>query len=428
MKIFSKLLPASKTTLVLTIISSAVLFALLGVITHEATKAEVTVNHNGETTQLRTHADTVGELLQTLEINTSEYDELSHPKDTALANGMEVDYQSAEPVHVVIDGEQKDYYTTADTVGEFFEEQDLHFKNRDEVSHTEKDPIEPGMNIEIAKAFQVTINDGGEKTKVWTTASTVGAFLNDQEIELGELDEMKPQASKQLTEKTPVKITRVEKVTDVVEEEIDFSVVTKQDSSIPKGERKTVTDGEKGLVTKKYEVTLKNGEEIDRKLIKEEQQKESQNKIVAIGTKEEEKKVVTQASNNTSKSSDSNNSTTKKSNTSNNDSDTTVSRGDSDSSAKTLQMSATAYTASCSGCSGITATGINLKANPDAKVIAVDPNVIPLGTRVWVEGYGNAIAGDTGGAINGNKIDLFMSSKSKAQSFGRKTVQVKILE
>ena len=94
---------------------------------------------------------------------------------------------------------------------------------------------------------------------------------------------------------------------------------------------------------------------------------------------------------------------------------------------KELTMTSTAYTASCAGCSGITATGINLKANPNQKVISVDPNVIPLGSRVWVEGYGEAIAGDTGGAIKGNKIDIFIPSKQGALNWGRKIVKVKIL-
>ena len=94
---------------------------------------------------------------------------------------------------------------------------------------------------------------------------------------------------------------------------------------------------------------------------------------------------------------------------------------------KELIMSSTAYTASCANCSGITATGINLKANPNQKVISVDPNVIPLGSRVWVEGYGEAIAGDTGGAVKGNKIDIFIPSKQEALNWGRKTVKVKIL-
>ncbi|MGM0776273.1 MAG: LysM peptidoglycan-binding domain-containing protein [Bacillota bacterium] len=95
---------------------------------------------------------------------------------------------------------------------------------------------------------------------------------------------------------------------------------------------------------------------------------------------------------------------------------------------KVLNMEATAYTANCEGCSGITATGINLKENPDQKVISVDPNVIPLGTKVHVEGYGDAVAGDTGGAIKGNKIDIFMPSQEDAINFGRKTVKVTILD
>ena len=91
-----------------------------------------------------------------------------------------------------------------------------------------------------------------------------------------------------------------------------------------------------------------------------------------------------------------------------------------------LTMTATAYTASCEGCSGITATGINLLENPDMKVISVDPNVIPLGSKVWVEGYGEAIAGDTGGAIKGNKIDIFIPDKQDAINYGVQEVQVKV--
>jgi 3D (Asp-Asp-Asp) domain-containing protein len=95
---------------------------------------------------------------------------------------------------------------------------------------------------------------------------------------------------------------------------------------------------------------------------------------------------------------------------------------------KEMTVTATAYTAYCTGCSGTTATGIDLRSNPNQKVIAVDPSVIPLGTRVWVEGYGEAIAGDTGGAIKGNIIDLFMADQQDALNWGRKTVNIKILD
>jgi 3D (Asp-Asp-Asp) domain-containing protein len=105
-----------------------------------------------------------------------------------------------------------------------------------------------------------------------------------------------------------------------------------------------------------------------------------------------------------------------------------VKNSDEKSTEKEITVEATAYTANCEGCSGTTKTGIDLKANPNQKVIAVDPDVIPLGTKVHVEGYGEAIAGDTGGAIEGNKIDVFIPSESEAKQWGRKDVQVKILD
>lgn len=93
---------------------------------------------------------------------------------------------------------------------------------------------------------------------------------------------------------------------------------------------------------------------------------------------------------------------------------------------KEITVKATAYTASCKGCSGITYTGINLKKNPYAKVISVDPKVIPLGSKVYVPGYGEAIAGDKGSAVRGNKIDVFISNKQRALQWGSKTVTIKV--
>ncbi|MBO0993017.1 3D domain-containing protein [Bacillus sp. SD088] len=103
-------------------------------------------------------------------------------------------------------------------------------------------------------------------------------------------------------------------------------------------------------------------------------------------------------------------------------------QADNEPAGKEMTVTATAYTASCDGCSGVTATGIDLKKNPDQKVIAVDPKVIPLGSKVQVEGYGTAVAGDTGGAIKGKKIDLFMPAKSDATKFGVRSVKIKVLD
>ncbi|MGE6365007.1 cell wall-binding protein EntD [Bacillus paramycoides] len=98
-----------------------------------------------------------------------------------------------------------------------------------------------------------------------------------------------------------------------------------------------------------------------------------------------------------------------------------------------ITVEATAYTANPSengtyGGRVLTAMGHDLTANPNMKVIAVDPKVIPLGSKVWVEGYGEAIAGDTGGAIKGNRIDVLVGSDSNADSWGRKSVKVKVIQ
>lgn len=101
---------------------------------------------------------------------------------------------------------------------------------------------------------------------------------------------------------------------------------------------------------------------------------------------------------------------------------------DADSSGETMTMEATAYTAECTGCSGITATGKNLNNDRGANVIAVDPDVIPLGSTVKVEGMGTYEAADTGGAINNDRIDIHVPTKSDAFEFGRQDVEVTVVD
>ncbi|MGR3764383.1 3D domain-containing protein [Rossellomorea sp. NS-SX7] len=103
-------------------------------------------------------------------------------------------------------------------------------------------------------------------------------------------------------------------------------------------------------------------------------------------------------------------------------------KGNNDHVVKEIDVTATAYTAYCEGCIGITKTGVDLIANPDARVIAVDPDVIPLGSKVYIEGYGYARAEDTGGAIKGNRIDIYMEHEKDALQYGVRDVKVKIIE
>lgn len=369
----------------------------------DALKFEVVVAADGETQVVKTSHETVGELLEELGITVEEHDHISHSVRTQIEDGMEIFFKTANKIKLTIDGEEQTYYTTTDTVGQFFKEEGISFSEYDEVSHNEHQLIKQGLNIIINKAFEVVIDDGGQKSKVWTTGGTVEEILEKENITYGELDRISPSLNENITNKNAkIKVVNVQLKTETVEDKLAFETEEKKDSSLERGTTRTITEGEEGLVEKTYEVVFENGKEVERKLIEEKVKKESKNRVVAVGTKEPKLTQVASA-----KSSHSSK---------------TPSGG------KEFVMQATAYTANCGGCSGYTATGINLSANPNAKVIAVDPNVIPLGTRVWVEGYGTAIAGDTGGSIRGNRIDAHVPTKRDAQKFGRRTVRVKVLD
>ena len=91
---------------------------------------------------------------------------------------------------------------------------------------------------------------------------------------------------------------------------------------------------------------------------------------------------------------------------------------------KKINAKVTAYTPYDAGCNGVTATGTAAKKG----VIAVDPRVIPLGTKVYIPGYGVAVAADTGGAIKGNRVDVCYATKGEAFGWGVKNVPVYILQ
>ncbi|AIS63665.1 LysM peptidoglycan-binding and 3D domain-containing protein [Listeria ivanovii] len=117
--------------------------------------------------------------------------------------------------------------------------------------------------------------------------------------------------------------------------------------------------------------------------------------------------------------------TTQKS-TSSNESSSSKSASSQGNVSKEVTVTATAYSKEEPGMGHMTASGIDLNDNP--RVIAVDPSVIPLGSRVYVEGYGEAIAADTGGAIKGNKIDVHLNSVQECYNWGVKQVKVQILD
>lgn len=403
MKFIHKLMLASKTKMILSTIGVLALVLFSGYVVYETAKAEVVIVNNGEEQVVHTHKNTVEELFAEAGITVGAHDAISHEIDAPVENGMKIDYKTAMQVTVVIDGTAESFYTTEDTIQGFYKEQNLSFSEHDDVSHQQTEAIEDGLEINVTKAYDVAINDGGEKKVVSATGGTVEELLANHDIVLNDADKIKPGLDKTVKKDMEISIVRVTTETEEVAEAVAYSTEEKQDSSLPKGEEKIITQGQEGQIVKEYKITKENGKEVNRQLVDEEVKKESVNHVVAVGTKEATQKSDSNLVTLSDKSSN------------------------EPSGGKTLTVTASAFTASCSGCSGVTSTGINLQANPNMKVIAVDPNVIPLGSKVWVEGYGVAVAGDTGGAIKGNRIDVHVPNKSAAYSWGVRTVQVKII-
>ena len=391
-------LRALKTKVGYTILT-AVVVALFSVwVFLDEAKAEVVIAADGDVQKVKTSSDTVGELLDDVGIDFGKHDELSHEATTEVVDGMEIVLESANKVTVNIDGEEEEYYSTAETVGEFLEEENIEVKKHDVVSFNDMALLQDGMFIDIDQAFKVTLTNGGDKEDVWATANTVKELLQDEDIKYSKQDKIEPALDKDLKEGMTVTVTKVKTETKEVTEALSFNTDEEKDSELEKGESRTISEGEEGKVERTYEIVYENGEEVDRTLLEENVVQKPKNKKVAIGTKEEVETVST-------------------------------SNSQEPSGGKELTMEATAYGADCAGCSGISATGMDLRGSPTPKVIAVDPNVIPLGSRVWVEGYGEAIAADTGGAIKGNIIDVLVESEAyAADNWGRRTVKVKILD
>ena len=217
-------------------------------------------------------------------------------------------------------------------------------------------------------------------------------MLAAAEIELGKLDRVTPDLAEMLTASATVEIVRVEKELIEKESKVNFKKIEEKDANLLEGKTRVVTEGKAGLRVRTYEVIRENGKVVSREQVKEKLARKPVDHKVAIGTKKPAAQAIASAP----------------------------------TGGKTFLVEATAYSLECDGGS-VTATGFNLRKNPDAKVIAVDPRVIPLGTKVYVEGYGYATALDTGGAIKGNKIDVFIPSLRDTLKWGRRTVKITIL-
>ena len=303
--------------------------------------------------------------------------------------------------------------TRKTTVGEFFADKGIEVGENDVLSADIDSEIVDGDVLSIRKGRIVELSVDGEVLIVTVTKATVGEALGEVGVTLSELDMVTPDKSTLIENEMSINVDRISKkeITETVE--IGFETKKVNDSSLAKGKTKVSQKGQKGEKQVKYLVTTKNGEEVAKEYISEEITKKPVEEIVKVGTKKT--------------------SSTKSSKAKTTAVTTGKTKAKDFSYSRVITANATAYDCSLAENGGYSKTAYGL--TPGYGIVAVDPKVIPLGTKLYIESsdggkswvYGYCIAGDTGGAIKGNKVDLCFNTKAECKKFGRKTATVYIL-
>lgn len=287
--------------------------------------------------------------------------------------------------------------TTAGTVGELLTEQEVSLNDLDSINVSNTDVLKNNMEIVIDRAFSVNvIIDGKEPVKLKTNAKTVGEIVaslrkehNTEYVLDGGSSSFKAEPNMQ------IKINSIKEVSEIKKEEIPFETFTIENDELEVGKEVVTVEGENGIQETEVKTVYVGGKVASITDGKPVVTKAPVNKVIEKGTKEPEPEVPAVPTIATNKG--------------------------NFQIVKEYSMRATAYTEMGNN---ITASGMKAQVG----VVAVDPKVIPLGTKLYIEGYGYAIAGDTGGAIKNNRIDLYFNTERECVRYGVKNgVKVYVL-
>ena len=311
------------------------------------------------------------------------------------------------------EGKLKKIVTVSGTVGDAIEKSGIKLKEGDKLSVNKSVPVTESTRVDILRAFTVTLISDGRKQKLKTVECTVEEFLKKSGIRVGSDDIVTPKKSKKLTEKATVQVKRVTYKETKKTVAIPFKTTVEYDDSMYEEQVKVKRKGKDGQQKNYYRKKYIDGKYHSTELVKTEVLKEPVTKIVIWGSKPSlyggnvAKQVISEL--------------------------TPPFRIDMDEKnrpvnyKKKIVGKATAY---CTG----TVTSTGRKAQPG--VVAVDPREIPYGSKLYIVSsdnkyvYGYAIAGDTGGFIYNSDtvVDPYIRGYSAAKQFGRRTVEIYVLE
>lgn len=299
--------------------------------------------------------------------------------------------------------------TRASSVNELLEETGFDLKEEDRLNVPSDSRVNNNDEIILTRGKKVTIKTNqGEKVVSVTKADATDALVQAGYIP-GEHDEISVKGD-------VIELVEIGHDEDTQTETVSFETEYIEDDELPEGETRVLSEGSDGVKEIKSAVTYRNGQEISREIISEDITVEPENRVIVKGTLKPTPapKAGVRAAFGPAPV---------------NESGDTINGMKY---SKKIMMSATAYSTlpSENGGYSVSAMGNPLRYG----IAAVDPSIIPLGSRVYVTSsdgswsYGVASAEDTGGAIKGNKIDLCYDGSSSVSNFGRRSCVVYILE
>lgn len=288
-------------------------------------------------------------------------------------------------VVLVVDGKDAAVKTLSRTVEGALKKQNVALLEKDEVIPSLSTPLKRGMVITVNRAVDVKIAVDGNEIPARTRGLTVKDLLAEYNINLGSEDEVTPSKDTRIVQDLKVSIIRVATKTEIKDVPIEYETRKQYTTRLQEGTTRVAREGKEGTERQTWQITLRDGQEVSRQLASREVVTPAVDRIIMVGSG----MVVSRGGENIRYS-------------------------------DIIDMVASAYTY----------TGYNTASGvpPHYGIAAVDTGKIPIGTRLYVEGYGYATALDRGSAIKGNRIDLFFESYDEAMSWGVRRVKVYILD
>ncbi|NMM61612.1 DUF348 domain-containing protein [Clostridium sp. P21] len=306
-------------------------------------------------------------------------------------------------ITVSVDGKDRKITTLSGTYKSALGNNGITVGPKDKTTISLNSKVENGSKVSIKRAVSIQVAVDGKKLDIKSAEDNVEKMLQAEKMGIHKSDKVYPSKNSTIKEGLKVVVTRVQ-TKDVKEiKTLDYTTVVKKDEEAEQGTNKIIQEGQSGEKETMTRIVYEDGKEISRKVICETIKKQPVQKVVAMGAL----------------------------------SVYTPSRGVRIPYTTVIKMRATGYTSDYESTGkgpgdpdfGITTSGTVAKRNVGSySSVAVDPRVIPLGTKLYIEGYGYAVAEDTGGAIKGNRIDLFFDSNSEAENWGVKWVNVYLVK